>query len=223
MERPKHPLRIFGATALLGAGVFFGLQPQDHIMSAEDYLQRENLLSSYPYTYQAVQDIKSYPFFNRQVTANGGGMFKNEFIWGPYIEVYDKEREGFISDEAGLHETMHLEFMELTRRDPNFADNFMDAVAMVVQDDVPHGYFRTLAYGLPGTKWKGVDRSNDTEWFAAIGSWGMGGERNPYPQPLMPYYSQVFDLYNQTKTYTDVRYKNFEPNIDWSKPLNPTK
>jgi hypothetical protein len=183
-----HPLRNTAIGIGLAATVASGaiLRPDQHLMSADDYFFREQVLSSRPFTPQAVRYLETVPLFNRHVThEGGGGYYKDEFPYPKFVEVFSNQ------EEAAVHEMSHAFFDYLTSQDPDFATNFMNAESQMVEQDKEYGFFKTLAYGF-GDKWKGIDRSDATEWYASTASEFMGKELSEFPEPLKEYYKYEF-------------------------------
>ncbi len=187
MERKSFIAGVLGVSAIIGGGVL--TRPDNYLMTASDYKEREATLINYPFTYEAVRYLDSIPFFDRHLDTNGGGKaFHNTFPFGNYVEVYDNQQE------AILHELSHAWFNHLDDQDKQWGDAFIQAALKVADKDKELGYYWTLKHGNPGTTWHGIDPTDETEWYASIASFTMGGTINPVPDELKPFYKTEFRI-----------------------------
>lgn len=182
MERHRFVKTIVGLGLATSIGIA-GLRPDQHVMSADDWLFREQVLSSYPFTPQAVSYLKTIPFFDRHTTTNGGGYEHND-QFGRWIEVFSNQ------PEAALHEMSHAWFDHETDKDPTFPEQVLEAGNQAADQDVPYGYYWTLKHGHPGTAFKGLG-NNATEWYASMASDNMG-DIYTMPQPIKHLYTDEF-------------------------------
>lgn len=181
----KHPFR----NALIGLGLSAAiiggaaLRPDQRIMDGDDYALRNEVFETYPFTAPAIRYLREIPFFNRNTTTNGGGLWHGDDLI-PYAEVFSHEHE------AAIHELTHAWHDKMEREDPTFRDRFLEDAHRAGQRDVPYGFYWVLEHGHPGTDFKGLG-NNSTEWFASMGSKVMG---NVYgmPEEVKEHYSSLF-------------------------------